>query len=60
MGGILILKTLNHWGKIFFHHMGENIMVMKGLGEGNNSDQNNYQTITFFVPRKSNFYGHFQ
>ena len=64
MGGILILKSSNHWGNSFFTlYGGKSIWGDSDNGNqrggGHSSGQNNYHTRTFFS-RKSNSYGHFQ
>ena len=64
-GGILILKTSNHWGGEMFSYVGGGGGVHtwgnsdNGNQRGHNSGQNNNHTVTF-VSRKSNFYGHFR
>ena len=63
MGGILILKSSNHWGNSFFAlYGGKSIWGDSDNGNqrgGHSSGQNNYHTRTF-CSRKSNSYGHFQ
>ena len=59
MGGILILKSSDHWGR------GKSIWGDSDNGKQrgggvHNSVQNNYHTRTFFFSRKNNFHGHFQ